>query len=268
MPHAGTRRDGLLISISEEGDNPMTLAAIPAQEDLHPGYRREVLRQFGIPGLMASERSCRILRDIATSKSVKPGETLFWEDDPTLYVYLLTDGTVKAYKLLPNGRSQIVRFVVGGEILASTFFDSHNCTAEALCQSTVLQLPRTQFDQVLAQDTGMFRSVTAKITSELQFAQKQVLLLGRMPAIERVSNFLLDFAMRQSPEEIDFEPGFIFELPMTRADIADYLGLTIETVSRVFSKFRRDGLIDLPRPNLVLLRDQTGLMKHIASAEL
>lgn len=219
-------------------------------------------RQFGVIGLMANLESCAQMRDVASSKNVRAGETLFWEDDPTNYAYFLTDGTMKAYKLLPNGRSQIVRFIVVGEIITSTIFSNHTYTAEALSDCTILQLPRRRFDKIVANDPALMQSVTNKLSLELQQAQKQILLLGRMPAIERVSCFLLDIALRQNPETVEFEPGFLIELPMARADIADYLGLTIETVSRAFSKFRRDGLIDLPRPNLVHLRDQTGLQQQ------
>ncbi len=220
------------------------------------------IRQFAVQGLMASLESCTQMRDISSSKNLKAGETLFWEDDATEYAYLLTDGTMKAYKLLPNGRSQIVRFIAHGEIIASTCFTTHTYTTEALTECTILQLPRRRFDKILAKDPVLMKSVTNKLSLELQQAQKQILLLGRMPAIERVSNFLLDIADQQKTETEECESGFHIELPMARADIADYLGLTIETVSRAFSKFRRDGLIDLPRPNLVHLRDQTGLQQQ------
>jgi CRP/FNR family transcriptional regulator len=225
-------------------------------------HQKNEIRQFGVADLMATIESCTQMRDIASSKNLNAGETLFWEDDTTEYAYFLTDGTMKAYKLLPNGRSQIVRFVTAGEIIASTCYTSHTYSTEALSDCTILQLPRKRFDKIIANDPVLMKSVTNKLSLELQQAQKQILLLGRMPAIERVSNFLLDIAERQNPKTVEFKPGFIFELPMARADIADYLGLTIETVSRAFSKFRRDGLIDLPRPNLVCLRDQTGLQQQ------
>ncbi len=234
----------------------------PAHARVTASQPRREIRQFGVSGLMANIDSCAQMRDIASSKNVKSGETLFWEDDPTKYAYFLTDGTMKAYKLLPNGRSQIVRFIATGEIVASTCFDTHTYSTEALGDCTVLQLPKKRFDKILAADPVLMQSVTNKLSLELQQVQKQILLLGRMPAIERVSSFLIDIAQRQNPETVEFEPGFIIDLPMARIDIADYLGLTIETVSRAFSKFRRDGLIDLPRPNRVRLRDQTGLQEQ------
>ena len=234
----------------------------PAHRPSKSGPQLTEVRQFGVDGLMASTASCAQMRDMASSKKIHAGETLFWEDDTIEYAYFLTDGTMKAYKLLPNGRSQIVRFITVGEIIAATGFEAHTYTVEALGDCTVLQLPKKSFDKLLAKDPILMKSVTNKLALELQQVQKQNLLLGRMPATERVSTFLLDIAERQNPDRSEIESGFIIRLPMARADIADYLGLTIETVSRAFSKFRRDGLIDLPRPNLVHLQDQTGLQRQ------
>ena len=229
------------------------LIQIITRDNIHP-FRQIDLR--------ASPESCRQLRELVSKRTLKAGETLFWEDDPAKYVYFASKGTIKAYKLLPNGRSQIIRFIVSGEIMASSCLQTHSYSAEALGDCAILMVSRKRFDKILAKDTVLMNSLTQKLSEELQKMQKQILLLGRMPATERVSNFLLDIAERQRPENTDFEPGFVIELPMARADIADYLGLTIETVSHAFSKFRRDGLIDLPRPNLVHLRDQTGLQQQ------
>ena len=236
----------------------------PICTTLRTDPRLSEVRQFGVKGLMATSESCAHMRDMASSKNVHAGETLFWEDDPSQYVYFLTDGTMKAHKLLPNGRSQIVRFIAAGELISSTCFATHTYSTEALGDCTVLQLPKKRFDKLLSQDPVLMKSIANMTERELQQSQKQILLLGRMPAIERVSCFLLDIAERQNPNTVEFEPGFMIELPMARTDIADYLGLTIETVSRAFSKFRRDGVIDLPRPNLVRLRDQTGLQLQSA----
>ena len=225
----------------------------------HPA---DIYRPFGSINLQASPRSCEQLQKLATKRQIRTGETLFWEDDNVEYAYFLTEGTMKAYKLLPNGRSQIIRFVVAGELIASTCTTTHSCTAQALADCTILKLPRKHFEEILLADPVLMSSLRAKRSSELRQMQKQILLLGRMPAVERVSHFLLDIAERQNPGNAEFEPGFLVRLPMARADIADYLGLTIETVSRAFSKFRREGLIDLPRPNLVRLRDQTGLQQQ------
>jgi len=223
------------------------------------------IRQFGVSGLMASLESCAKMRDIASSRNLGAGETLFWEDDPSQYAYFLIDGSMKAYKLLPNGRSQIVRFITSSEIITSTMLATHSYSTETLTDCTILQLPQKRLDKIMAQDPVLMNSVFSKLSVELQHAQKQILLLGRMPAIERVSNFLLDIAQRQNPDSLEMKTGLLIKLPMARADIADYLGLTIETVSRAFSKFRRDGLIDLPRPNLVHLRDQTRLIEQSAA---
>ncbi len=232
---------------------------------LPPDRPNNDIRQFGVSGLMATLKSCTLLSDIANSRTLAAGETLFWEDDPIQHIYFLVDGTMKAYKLLPNGRSQITRFITSGDIITSPLTNNYAYSAEALGSCSILQFPQKRFNNILANDPSLLKSVFGKQSIELQQAQKQILLLGRMPAIERVSNFLLEIAQRQNPKTTRFEAGLVITLPMARADIADYLGLTIETVSRAFSKFRRDGLIDLPRPNLVRLRDQTRLREQSAS---
>lgn len=219
-------------------------------------------QQFGLPGLSADRSSCSALRDMAVTRKLAPGDVLFWEDDAVDGTYLLTDGVMKGYKLLPNGRSQIVRFPVGGEVVASTLCKTHGFSAEALTSCVVIVLPRRPLEALLARDATLMRSLAGKLGDEMQMAHKQVLLLGRMPAIERVSHFLLDFAMRKHSGERLFVPDLLIELPMSRTDIADYLGLTIETVSRIFSRFRRDGLIDLPRPNLVVLHNHHSLWQR------
>ncbi|MCP4932849.1 MAG: helix-turn-helix domain-containing protein [bacterium] len=232
---------------------------------LKSDHQTNDIRQFGVVGLMATTHSCAYMRDIASSRNLAAGETLCWEDDPIQYTYLLIDGTMKAYKLLPNGRSQITRFMTSGEIISSPLIDNYSYSTEALGDCTILQLPQKRFDKIMAKDPALMKSVFEKLSIELQQAQKQILLLGRMPAIERVSNFLLDIAKRQNPQNPLLKADVLITLPMARVDIADYLGLTIETVSRAFSKFRRDGLIDLPRPNLVHLHDQTRLREQSRS---
>ncbi len=215
--------------------------------------------------LPASDDVQEALQAIAHSRQYEAGQTLFWEDDPADFCYLLVAGAVKGYKLLPNGRSQIARFVVPGDLMGYSSFGTFTYTAEALVPSQVLHLPRPQFKAIVEKDPVLRQAVSRLIAAELHQTQRQILLLGRMPAVERVSQFLLDFAQRLHPDQEEMNPELVVELPMTRSDIADYLGLTIETVSRVFSKFRKDGLIELPKPNLVRFCDPTRFERQAAA---
>jgi CRP/FNR family transcriptional regulator len=208
-------------------------------------------------GMPASPECLCELQKFAIRKVYEPGQAVFWEGDRSEFVYKLLSGAIKGYKLLSNGRSQIARFAISGDLLGHPAFDSYAYTAEALSRCEVLQFPKKRFDQVSEQDPQLRRALGALLAQELHETQKQVLLLGRMAAMERVSQFLVDFAERArgSSRATSEANTLLVELPMTRADIADYLGLTIETVSRIFSRFRRGGLIELPKPNVIRFRD-------------
>ena len=232
-------------------------------QDRHNSSKKVVslgaTNDFPIP---ASEKSIAELVKIAVKRTFGPGETLFWEDDPAKNLFLLLSGSMKGYKLLPNGRSQISRFIHAGNLMAPTSIESYTYSAEALTVCTVLIIPRKRFEAVADNDPLLRHEVMKLVSRELHQSQRQVLLLGRMPAIERVSQFLLDFANAHDqscgPEgEIP-----VIKLPMTRTDIADFLGLTIETVSRIFSQFRKEGLIELPKPNLVRFCDPARLQRQ------
>lgn len=208
-------------------------------------------------GMPASPETLCELQKFAIRKIYEPGQAIFWEGDRSEFVYKLLSGATKGYKLLSNGRSQIARFAINGDLLGHPAFESYAYTAEVLSRAEVLQFPKKRFDQVAEQDAQLRRALGGLLAQELHETQKQVLLLGRMAAMERVSQFLVDFAdkARGGTRMASDANTLLVELPMTRADIADYLGLTIETVSRIFSRFRRGGLIELPKPNVIRFRD-------------
>lgn len=229
--------------------------------------RADMICAEGVSGFedldLAPETRAELAR-LCTMRHYAAGETIFWEDDAADQVVRLKSGSAKCYKLLPNGRSQIARFAVDGDFLGQASFESYTYTAETLTPAIVRMYPRRRFDALADQDPGLRRAVAAVIAQELHQSQRQVLLLGRMPAAERVSQFLLDYAERLPGSGRPHAPRLL-ELPMTRADIADYLGLTIETVSRTMSRFRRDGLIELPRPNVVKFTDPVRLCQEAAA---
>jgi CRP-like cAMP-binding protein len=231
---------------------PESLSQQPAEES--------IVHRLGdfekLLGMAASPECLCELQKFAIRKTYEPGQSIFWEGDRSEFVYKLLHGATKGYKLLSNGRSQIARFAISGDLLGHPAFDSYAYTAEVLNRAEVLQFPKKRFDQVAEQDPLLRRALGALLAQELHETQKQVLLLGRMAAMERVSQFLVDFAERaRGDRAVGDAMSVLVELPMTRADIADYLGLTIETVSRIFSRFRRGGLIELPKPNVIRFRD-------------
>lgn len=200
------------------------------------------------------------LAAIAVSKRLEAGQMLFHEGDPAEDVFTLTDGSLKLYKLLADGRRQIMGFLFPGDYLGLAVSRSYVCSAEALGPVTVCRFPRRSFMRLLDEFPALEKELLDRASSELAAAQEQMLLLGRKTARERVASFLVSMADRQ-----DVEDTAPVDLPMNRADIADHLGLTIETVSRALTGLRAKGLIELPDKHHFRILNRAGLEEATAS---
>ena len=166
-------------------------------------------------------------------------EELFAEGDEAEFFYQVVSGAIRSYKLLSDGRRQIDAFHLCGDIFGLEAGNEHRFSAEAIGNATVVAYRRSRLGSLI-QDDAAFRDriMTATLRS-LERAQDHMLLLGRKTAQEKMATFLLDMAERLSKDDEHFD------LPMQRSDIADHLGLTIETVSRTLTQFARSGLIRL-----------------------
>jgi CRP/FNR family transcriptional regulator len=184
------------------------------------------------------------------------GQSLFHEGDPATRVFTLTRGTLKLYRLLADGRRHITGFMHAGDFLGITVDDEHAFSAEAIEDAQLCWFPRNRFDEFVENHSSMERELYRLAAHELAAAQRQMLLLGRKTATERLATFLLSLAERANPAD-RAQPKV--HLPMTRSDIADYLGLTKETVSRVLSALGRDRLIRLAAVTEVELLDPEAL---------
>ena len=189
------------------------------------------------------------------------GETLFAEGDEADSVYEVVRGMLRLCKILPDGRRQITGFLSAGQFLGLAPEGVCVYTAEAITEVTLCRYKRTAFDRLIDEVPGFAKRVLAVASHELSAAQNQMLLLGRKSAVEKVASFLLLMAEQAGAEE-ERAVG----LPMTRSDIADYLGLTIETVSRTLTKLKQDGLIALPTPDRIQIRDRDQL-EELAAGE-
>lgn len=188
--------------------------------------------------------------------SAQPGQALFHEGDPNPYVFNVVEGAVKLYRLLPDGRRQITGFLFQGDFLGLGGRGLSSFTAEALTPLDACRFRRGDFDQLLNALPALEHRLVALAGDELMAAQEQIVLLGRKTARERLASFLTRLSERQV--QLGGPAGHV-HLPMTRLDIADYLGLTIETVSRVFTQFKTSGLIQLLPGNDVALPDPVAL---------
>ena len=164
------------------------------------------------------------------------GTEIHGENEPADYVYQVKKGAVRSYKLLSDGRRQIGAFHLVGDIFGLTNGENHRFTAEAVVDTTLWLMKRRSLEVISQTDGVLARNLLSLTTRSLQHAEDHMLLLGRKDSLEKVATFLL---------EMDKRLADAMTLPMSRRDIADYLGLTLETVSRALSRLRRAGAISL-----------------------
>lgn len=235
-------------------------SALPAD---HPCLGCEV-RNAAVCGVLDCDNLAE-LRRLGSHFRLSRGQPLFHEGDSAGRVFTVVGGSLKLYKLLPDGRRQVTGFMHPGDFLGISVDDEHAFTAEALERAQLCSFPRGRFDDFVEDNAGMERELYRLAAHELAAAQQQMVLLGRKTAAERVASFFVMLAERLE-RRIDGEARFV-DLPMSRSDIADYLGLTKETVSRVIALFKRQRLIRLAALDRIEILDRYGL-ESIAEGEL
>jgi len=191
----------------------------------------------------------------AQRTTVAAGKVFIEEQEPAAYFYNISAGNVRVFKSLPDGRRHITGFMGVGQFLGLDVAGSYAFSAEAMGEVQLCRFHRKALHEVFGEFPALERRLLNIATHELTVAHDQMLLLGRKTAQERVASFLMTWAERNEhcPAGGVPKPGQKLPLPMTRIDLADYLGLTIETVSRSLSAMKRDGLIALDHAHEVLL---------------
>jgi CRP/FNR family nitrogen fixation transcriptional regulator len=179
-------------------------------------------------------------------------EEIFGEGEPAEFVYRVVSGAVRTYRVLSDGRRQVCDFHLSGEYFGLEPSLEQRATAEALAGTTLLVLRRSALADLAQREVEIARELWLMSARRLERSQDHVLMLGRKNAAERVAGFLVDFAGRVEARED-------FELPMSRQDIADYLGLTIETVSRTFSQLEHMGVLKAHNSRRIRLTDRRAL---------
>jgi len=198
-------------------------------------------REFSACAALTAEEQKR-LTAIMRTINVKAHCSIFDEADPAEYVYTITAGTVAVYKLLGDGRRQITGFLFAGAFLGLTHNEAYAYSAEALVPTRLCRFPRRRLEALLGEIPHLEQRLLAMATHELAAAQDQMMLLGRKSARERVVSFILMLFNSAAQHGRSGDPVF---LAMSRGDIADYLGLTTETVSRTVTSLKKQGLIEL-----------------------
>ncbi len=194
-----------------------------------PSPRPNTLRELG---LKSDSNSIVSLSEF----TYKKGTEVYGEREPAEYVYQVKSGAVRSYKLLSDGRRQIGAFHLAGDIFGLENGSEHRFTAEAITDTTVRLVKRRSLEVVAESDAMVARNLLSMTTDNLQHAEDHMLLLGRKTSLERVAAFLLEMDKRLTA-------AGVMALPMSRRDIADYLGLTLETVSRALSRLHELGIL-------------------------
>lgn len=194
------------------------------------------------------------LEIMGVAMNYEPNAEIYGEGEPAEYCYKVLHGAVRAYKLLNDGRRQIGSFFLPGDLFGLEAGEEHRFTAEAIVDTNIAIIKRSAIEAAAARDPNLARKLWSDTARALDRAQEHMLLLGRKNAQERVATFLLEMAKREPASES-------VELPMSRQDIADYLGLTIETVSRTLSQFEAKATISLPTCRKIVLKDPAALRR-------
>lgn len=181
-------------------------------------------------------------------------ETIFNQDDPADQVYRILSGTVRLCRYMPDGRRYIVDFLVPGDLMGFVESPDLPASAEAVTETTLVAFPRVCFDRLAREDEAVRKQLLCHLSASLLTAQQHMFVLGCQKAKERVASFLLRLADR-----MDLVCGDRLDLPMSRQDIADHLGLTIETISRMITALRNDGAVLIPNTQQIVLRDMAAL---------
>ena len=179
------------------------------------------------------------------------GEEIYAQDEDADMIYRVVRGSVRTTRLLSDGRRQIGDFYYAGDLLGLEAGPVHRFSAEALGACEILVIRKSALKLYGEDGVKIERMIWSETARELQRTQEHVMLLGRKSACEKVASFLLDMAKRFR--------GEVAELPMGRQDMADYLGLTIETVSRMVTQLQADGLVRFLGCRRFEIRNPAGL---------
>ncbi|MCW4455093.1 helix-turn-helix domain-containing protein [Flavobacterium sp. MXW15] len=247
---------------------PSGTALSPAESDTPDGVALHECLQCSVRHLsVCSALSCDevlALEKVTVSQPVPLGATLARSGEPRSHVYTVTAGALRLVRTLADGRRRVSGFVLPGDYLGLSGSDHHRHDIEAIAESRVCRVALAHMRELRLRYPHLERKLLQRACQELDTAQDAALALARLQPTEKLADFLLRLAAR---ETVHGHPGNRVPLPMGRGDIADHLGLTMETVSRTFTKLRQQGLIALPQLNVVEIRDLPALQK-LATSDL
>lgn len=186
---------------------------------------------------------------------IDPGQTIFTEGDELENYYNVSQGIIRLVKLWPDGRRVVLDFLFRGDFLGLNANGFYAYSAEAVTQVKLCRFPRRKLQKMFRKTPKMEQRLLAMFTQKLILAQSKIADLACKSPSERLATFLLDF---EKKEGVNTKRGVV-NLPMSRQDISDYLGLTIWTISRILSRFKKDGLIKIDKRRTIYLKNKAKL---------
>jgi len=212
-------------------------------------------RSYGVCGGLARPELPRLASLVTVAKASR-GKIFIHEGASAEHFYILIQGSAKLYKLLPDGRRQIIGFGYVGSFLGLADSENYSFSAEAIEPMRMCSLSRRSLQSLLSHSGALQQCLLEVAIHELALAQEHMMLLGRKTTIERVASFLL--SQTKCPQPRGVLPPRI-RLPMARGDIADYLGVTLETICRTIAKLAKRGVIAIPNVHEVVILDPSRL---------
>jgi CRP/FNR family transcriptional regulator len=240
----------------------MSRFSVVTKDQQHPPHRVYpcvtcAVRDVSACGSLNAEEQRR-LASIMRTVAIASRRMIFVETAPAKNIFNVTDGVVKIYKTMPDGRRQVTGFLFPGDFLGLVHNESYAYSAETVTETKVCQFARSQLEALLAELPNLEQRLLGMASHELAAAQDHMVLLGRKSATERVASFLLMLSKAAARQGHSGNPVTV---PMARADVADYLGLTVETVSRTLARLNLQHLVHLMGDKKVHLVDPAALYK-------
>jgi len=196
------------------------------------------------------------LNSLRVEKTVVANQVLFEEGDDKRFVYTLREGMLRLFSVLPDGRRQISVFVMPGDYVGLIDTPVYTQTAEAVIPSKLCSFRKDALNDLMAEYPELHRRLLCKTSRSLRYSRERQFLLGRMTPLEKLANFIILHARQLGLKDLTDNP---VPIAMSRADIADYLGITIETVSRNFSRLKTQGIIRFNGTGLVHIVNRKAL---------
>lgn len=205
-------------------------------------------------GQAAEEKSA--LAGLGSVSHYARNNTIYSEGDGAEYSYKVVAGAVRLAKMLSDGRRQVAQFALPGDFFGIDWLDEHSMTAEALNDVSVICYRRGRLERLSDENHAIRAELFSTLRHDLWAAQNHLVILGRQSALERVASFLLQLIDRRKDARKD-----TIDIPMSRQDIADYLGLTIETVCRMLTKLKDSAIIEIPDRHTIKVSNHSALRR-------